>query len=528
MRLAPVVATIILLFGATSAHARDLASEPAYPMQGEAPKVKAKAAAKPAAAKPEPRTNAAKTEAPKTEDTKKPTDVKLPTARPTTTAAATPEVKVEAKADPQPKIAPAKTEPPKMTTASAPMPDSSFGKLPADERAAIRSALLWSSGEDGKAGDRDDPMAAAIKAYQKRNKSKITGILTDSEKSELLAAAKTHYDEFGWSVVVDPVTGIRLGIPGKLASQVSEAKDGTRWTSRHGDVVIESFRIKTKENLNALFETQKKEPANRKVETSYARNDNFFVGGLQGLKHFAVRAHLKNGELRGYTMLYDQAMATIVMPVLPAMANAFAPFPDGPAPMAPLSRPVGYGTGVVVSENGYIVTDRRFADGCDVINVPGIGNAERIALDETHGLGLLRVYGKQKLQPAALAPDNAPRDIKLVGVPDPHTQNGDSRRSTLSAQLSDNNAIRLRDSVPLAGLSGAAALDGKGRVLGIMEMGGMRPVGGMQLASAQPSTPPVRLIPSSAIRNFLAAHNVTPSAGDGGESAIVRVICVRQ
>jgi hypothetical protein len=286
--------------------------------------------------------------------------------------------------------------------------------------------------------------------------------------------------------------------------------------------VIETFRVKTTDSLNALFEAQKKEPANRKVESSYARNDTFFVSGLQGLKYFVVRAQLKNGELRGYTMLYDQAMATIVMPVLPAMANAFAPFPEGAAPIASLSRPVAYGTGVIVSDDGHIVTDRRFADGCDIIAIPGIGNAERVALDEAHGLGLLRVYGKSKLKAAALAPDNAPRDLKLVGIPDPQTQNGDSRRSTIAAQLADGNAIRMRDSVPLAGFSGAAALDGKGRVLGIMEMHGM------QLASLQPAAPPMRLIPSSAIRGFLAAHNIAPSTDDAGETAIVRVICIRQ
>jgi hypothetical protein len=51
---------------------------------------------------------------------------------------------------------------------------------------------------------------------------------------------------------------------------------------------------------------------------------------------------------------------------------------------------------------------------------------------------------------------------------------------------------------------------------------------GMQLASAQAASPPVRLVPAAAIRDFLAAHNVTPpSSGGGGEAAIVRVICVR-
>jgi hypothetical protein len=511
MRPALLFAMVGLLLGSMSAHARDVAGEPAYPMQDAVATPKAKVAkphtaAKPNEAKPEPKADDAKDAA-----------VKLPPPRP-----ATQDTKVEAKADTQPKIESPKPELPKITTAAAPMRAEPFAKLPADERAAIRSALLWSSGEDGKTGDREDPMTAAIKAYQKRNKSKITGILTDAEKGDLLNAAKAHHDEFGWSVMVDPATGIRLGIPGKFASQAREAKNGTRWASRHGEVVIETFRIKTTDNLNALFEAQKKEPANRKVESSSARNDNFFVSGLQGLKHFAVRAQLKNGELRGYTMLYDQAMATIVMPVLPAMANAFAPFPEGTMPIASLSRPVTYGTGVVVSESGHIVTDRRFADGCDVITVPGIGNAERLALDETHGLGLLRVYGKHKLKAAAIAPDAVPRDIKLVGVADPHTQNGDNRLSTIAAQLADGNAIRLRDSVPLAGFSGAAALDSKGHVLGIMKMGGI------QLASAAPAAPPIRLIPSAALRSFLVAQNVPLSAGDGGESAIVRVICIRQ
>jgi S1-C subfamily serine protease len=427
----------------------------------------------------------------------------------------------------EPKAVEAKAEPPKaVSPPNIPMPAAAprvepFAKFPANERAAIRSALLWSSGEDGKPGDDEDPMTAAIKAYQKRNKAKVTGVLTDAERSDLLAAAKTHHDDFGWSVEVDPATGIRLGVPGKLVPQVREAANGTRWSARHGQVAIETFRIKTAETLNALFEAQKKQPANRKLESSYARGDTFFVSGLQGLKQFAVRAQLKKGELRGYTIFYDQAMEGIMLPVLPAMANAFAPFPEGAAPVATLSRPVAYGTGVIVSDAGHIVTDRRFTEGCDVITIPGIGHAERIAVDETHGLGLLRVYGKRKLKAATLADAPAPRDVRLIGVADPNTQNGNGRRSAIAAQLTDNNAIRLRDSVPLAGFSGAPALDAQGRVLGIMDMNGM------QLASARPAVPPVRFIPATAIHHFLAAHHVAPTQSNGGASAIVRVICVR-
>jgi S1-C subfamily serine protease len=506
-----------LCAGVACAQSRDVAGEAPYPMQAE-PAAKptsktkthhaAKPIAKPAVAAPAKSVAAATTVGAKPAGAEL-SDVKLPLPRP------------DVKAEPRREAAlppPAKTAPALASVISA----DPFARLPANERAAIRSALLWASSEDGKPGDRDDPMTAAIKAYQKRNKAKVTGLLTDAERTELLAAAARHNDEFGWSVMVDPATGVRIGIPGKLAPEARTAANGTRWASRHGDVVIETFRIKTNDSLAALFEAQKKEPAIRKVESSYARADNFFVSGLQGLKLFAVRAQLKGGELRGYTMLYDQAMAGIVLPVLSPMANAFAPFPDGSAPIATLSQPVAYGSGVIVSETGHIVTDRRVAQDCDVITIPGLGNAERVALDETHGLALLRVYGKHKLTPATLATDKAAAtDFKLVGVPDPGTQNGGSLHSSIAAQLGENNAIRLREPMPLAGFSGAAALDRQGRVLGIMEMRSI------QLASVQPAAPPVRLVPADAIRNFLATHHIAPAQGGDGAASIVRIICVR-
>jgi hypothetical protein len=474
MRVAVSLALLGLMLGVARGETRDVAAQPAYPMTTQPAKPHAKAKVK--------RPHA-----------HKPVAKQVPTPKPA------PDAKAEA--------------------AAPPLPAEPFAKLPAAERAAIRAALLWSSGEDGKPGDGESAMTAAIKAYQKRNKAKVTGTLTGAERAELLAAAKSHHDAFGWSVVVDPATGVRIGIPGKLAPQAHGAAHGTRWSSRHGEVAIETFRIKTDESLAALFDAQKKGP--RQVESSYARADSFFVSGLEGLKLFAVRAQLKAGELRGYTMRYDQAMAGIVLPVLGPMANAFTPFPDGAMPIATLSRPVAYGTGVIVSADGHIITDRRFADGCDVIAVPGLGNAERVALDQPHGLALLRIYGKHPLKPAALAAAAPPRDLKLTGIADPQNQNGGSRRSTLIAQLIDGNAIRLRDPVPLAGFAGAAALDGNGRVLGIMEMHGV------QLAAMQPAAPPLRLVPAATIADFLAAHNINPPQHSGGEAAIVRVICVR-
>ncbi|HET9175846.1 MAG TPA: trypsin-like peptidase domain-containing protein [Pseudolabrys sp.] len=411
------------------------------------------------------------------------------------------------------------------TVVSEPAKHESFTEapLPAGERLKIQSALLWSGDYTGSIGG-EDPLVSAIKNYQKRSKSKITGVLSSTERTNLLAAAQSHEDEFGWTVVVDPATGVRIGLPMKLVPQARDTPRGTRWSAKHGEVQVETFRIKNSEiKLAAFFEQQKKE-LSRKIEQSALRDDSFVITGTQGLKKFSVRAYSRDGEIRGVTVLFDQMMETIVAPVTAAMVSAFSPFPERSLPFAAPTKSVEYGTGLVVSARGHIVTDRKLAAGCQVIIVDGLGDAERVAEDQDHSLALLRVYGPPKLSPLALAA-NPPRkgDLTLVGIPDPKEQNGAKRLTEIKARLADNNAIELRQPVPMAGFSGAAALDAQGQVLGMMEMRNF------VLASTEPAAPPVRLVTAETIRSFLTGHNVAPAAtGGDARSAVVRIICVRK
>ncbi len=400
-----------------------------------------------------------------------------------------------------------------------------FAGIPPAERLKIQAALLWSGDYAGSAGG-DDPMLAAIKNFQKRHKAKVTGVLTSTERADLTAAAKAHEDEFGWSVVVDPATGIRIGLPTKLVPHVRDAAHGTRWSSAHGEVRVETFRIKEPGlTLAAVFEREKKEPATRRVEQSALNDDGFFIGGMQGLKMFSVRAKLRDGEIRGFTILYDQMMEGIVAPVTAAMAAAFSPFPERSAPFAALAKSVEYGNGLVVSGQGHIVTDLRLTQSCQVTVVSGLGDADRIAVDESNGLALLRVYGARKLAPVALTFD-APKaaELTLVGIPDPREQEDGSRRLIeVKARLS-GSAIEPRQPVPMAGFSGAAALDAKGQVLGMMEMGQA------VLASVEAAAPPVRLIGAATIRDFLTRHHVEPAPASTADAkaSVVRIICVRK
>jgi hypothetical protein len=307
--------------------------------------------------------------------------------------------------------------------------------------------------------------------------------------------------------------------------QVRDAARGTRWSAAHGEVQVETFRIPESEiKLAALFEQQKKEPANRKVESSALRDDGFTISGLQGLKMFSVRAQRRDGEIRGLILLFDQMMETIVAGVTPAIVSAFSPFPERSMPFATMAKPVEYGNGLIVSSRGHIVTDRSLASGCQVIVAAGLGDAERIAEDRDSGLALLRVYGTRNLTPLALAPDASKKgDITLVGIPDPKEQNGAKKLTEIKARLTNGDAIELRQSVPMAGFSGAAALDPQGRVLGLMQMRNF------VLASVDPATPPVRLITADSIRAFLTANNVPPAEQTGdAKASVVRIICVRK
>jgi hypothetical protein len=508
MRRGPFLVMLSLLLGAGPALAQDSPGVIPVPKQSDAKPakkhIKRKAiAAKPAEAKP------AETKSAET----KPAEAKAATPKPATVkpAAAT---TVEAKPD-TPKTAIAKAEP---------TPDV-FAGIPPDERLKIQAALLWAGDYTGEPTG-GDPMLAAVKNFQKRHKTKITGELTPTERAELVAAAKVHEDEFGWNVVVDPATGIRIGLPTKLVPFARDAAHGTRWSSAHGEVQVETFRIKEPDlKLAALFEREKREPATRKIETSVLHDDNFFISGMQGLKLFSVRAKLRDGEVRGFTMLYDQMMETIVAPVMVAMASAFSPFPEHSAPYAALAKSVEYGNGLVVSVQGHIVTDLKLTQDCQVIVASGLGDADRVAEDHDSGLALLHVYGPRKISPLVLTHDPPKSgELTLVGIPEPKEQDGSRKLTEIKARLAGGSAIELRQPVPMAGFSGAAALDAQGQFVGMTEMGHA------VLASVEASAPPVRLISAETIRGFLTAHNVetAPTQTGDAKAAVVRIICVRK
>src|SRR5262249_23760680 len=161
-----------------------------------------------------------------------------------------------------------------------------------------------------------------------RNGGKETGILNPEERAKLAQAARARQEQSGWRVVDDAATGARLGIPQKLAPQADKSGSGSRWQAVHGEGQGSTVpRHRPGPTLAAVFERQRKEPAERRVEYNVLRGDFFVLSGLQGLKKFYVRGQVRDNEVRGLTILYDQALEGTWDRIAVAMSSGFAAFP---------------------------------------------------------------------------------------------------------------------------------------------------------------------------------------------------------
>jgi peptidoglycan hydrolase-like protein with peptidoglycan-binding domain len=402
------------------------------------------------------------------------------------------------------------------------------------DRVSIQSDLIWTGDyngvTDGQFGDRS---IAAVKAFQKRNGGKDTGVLTPRERDKLVAAAQPRVDRAGWQIIDDRATGARIGLPSKLVPRASAGKLGSHWQSTRGEMQVDTFRIAGKgTTLQSVLEQQKKDHPGREVEYSVVKPDFFVISGVQnGVKKFYVRAHTNNEEVRGIAILYDVAMEGIVEKVVVAMSSAFTPFPDA-AIASEIGRTherrkVEYATGILVSPIGHILTDRPVVDRCQFIVVPGLGNADRLVEDNASNLALLRVYGVRTAPLAMADTGGADGALTLIGVADPQMQNGGTAVSKIQARQITSAPGHIIAPAPTPGFDGSAAVNSEGRLTGMVEL--KPPVDAARAADlgAQPV-----VVPVETLRDFLSAHQITPftAHADGADAAtsVVRVICVRQ
>jgi hypothetical protein len=127
-----------------------------------------------------------------------------------------------------------------------------------------------------------------------------------------------------------------------------------------------------------------------------------------------------------------------------------------------------------------------------------------------------------------LAPDgqNA-SDLTLVGIADPQQQGGNAATTATAAKLGPPNGTgRPLEPAPALGFSGAAALDPRGRLVGVALLKLAAMAGPTYVVSQ------ALFVPAEDIRALLNGRNLAPANGpsglDAAKAAVVRVICVRK
>lgn len=413
-------------------------------------------------------------------------------------------------------------------------PAATYQAMSSAERGTIQSDLAWVGDYNGTInGDFNDRSIAAVKKFQKRHGGKETGILNPHERETLTGEARKLQSHVGWKTIDDPVNGIRLGVPLKFAPQQGKGASGSTWSSAQGQVQIETWRVREPGLTIATLAQRElgKAPPPRQISYKAIRPDFFVLSGLQGLKKIYMRGQIQNGEIRGMTVLYDQATEGTMEPVVIAMSSAFNPFPAASAASntPPPRRKVEYSTGIVVAPDA-ILAERQATEACQSLSITGHGNADRTAQDEKNELALLRLYGAQNLAPLTLGETSkalASGDVDLAGIADPQDQGGGHAASLTKSRIAMQGDDAMLNPAPSLAFSGAALIANDGKWIGMVRVKPTIVAGPANLATASQAF----AVGPQIIAAFLASQSIKPvQAGSARDikASLVRVICVRK
>jgi len=172
----------------------------------------------------------------------------------------------------------------------------------------VQAALLW-SGDFCCCCNGEDPLVAAIKNLSEAQQRQGHRPCSRRPSAHLLAAAGNHeQDMAGTSWLIRRPASASACRP-RWCRMRARRRAARAWSSAHGDVQVETFRIAA-----AILKCPRCSSRKRKSRDAQGRIQRacattaFFISGFQGLKKFSVKRNCVTGEVRGFTMMYDQMM----------------------------------------------------------------------------------------------------------------------------------------------------------------------------------------------------------------------------
>jgi len=400
-------------------------------------------------------------------------------------------------------------------------------------RRGLQIRLAWTGDYVGSFDGQIGPASLrAIRDFQARHGMPADGVITESMLQLLIKLSDGAQSSLGVSLVDDDATGVRLVMPLSLVSDLGATQVGSLWRANDGSVEIETVRIAdTGQTLGGLFEALSEPTESRSVLDVQKADGWFTVSGIEAGRHYFMRFAGDGPDLRGFSISYTDEQERTVEPYLAVASNMFEPFaasPRGPlvaeaepdafssmlarqrgggdsearyamvSPeedggrshlfemprerarqaqgLAPRSDTPAFdmaGSGFVVSDDGWLLTNAHVVRGCQAVEIGDEVRASEVRFDEENDLALIHVE-KKLGEPLAIS-TSKPRlgeDILALGFP-LRSILADSlnvTRGNVSSLLGLMNDERyLQISAPVQpGNSGGPLVDLAGRVVGVV------------------------------------------------------------
>lgn len=410
--------------------------------------------------------------------------------------------------------------------------EKTYLALDVEVRKQLQRDLIWVAKFPGSAtGDFGPLTFAALKRYEDAEKLKPGEALSEPARKRLGEAANRARAAMGFAVQTDKASSMQLGVPLKLLSKFStNASGGPRWQDPAEKITVDIAVLKPEDALPALFEkgTDPK-VAGRKITYKLLRPDFFVISGeTEKGKFFRRVASDGKGPPRSLSIGYDKTMASVMDPLIVAIAASFDPWPAAKAPSEP-GKPALVATGPqqrkatgIVLGPDLVVTGEAALANCTDLQARLAADSAPVALRaprKLEGTGLIALNGRIG-KPLALpfATSNASQGALV--------QRDTEGELTVAAAELVNGKV----AAPLQeGGAGALVLDRQGSLIGLVAASPVTKVrvAGIVPVLSYPLLPAAELAKAAGITPPQAAvTTVVKSGAELGEMARASVVSI--
>lgn len=414
---------------------------------------------------------------------------------PDATTLVAPQVTVAPQDPGSPSLATAVTQP-----APAPQPAdetlqqarASEALLDRDERSLLQTALQWAGFYNAAIDGAYGPGTRnAMADWQAANGFDVTGVLTTLQRQRLVADYNAVLDGMNLAVIRDETAGIEMIMPTGVVALAEYEPPFARYTAT-GDIGAQVLLISQQGDQDTLFGLYEIMQTLSIVPPEGARSrgdSSFELEGIDDLRHSYTYAELRDGVIKGFTLVWPARDEGRRIRILNQMKASFTPIPGvlDPGLVAPddtqaidlvsglqVRQPQLSRSGFFIDGGGDVLTTSDVVRDCRRMTIDNVHDADVVHIDLPRGLAVLRPQAP--LAPPAVArfQSGIPRlqaEIAVAGYP----YGGILTTPSLTfGRLADIRGLQGEDElkrltmITQVGDTGGPVLDTGGTVLGML------------------------------------------------------------